>query len=169
MGESTSEHDEVALPPFHLTALKNFKLFTSSLFRPLTPHNRQTNSKKLLTRVVLFWTSSVYHILIRPEGRIQTKNAGNILISWQITIKTTIIIKGVHLCAGGTSSAFSGIFFRESYINFLNELYVILTVHFSILLNNFFLRLIWNPIFTQGKILKATSTNFEIFKESKLF
>ena len=44
---------------------------------------------------------------------------------------------GVHLCAGGTSSAFSGIFFRKYYLKFLNELYVIFKVYFSILLNNF--------------------------------
>ena len=34
-------------------------------------------------------------------------------------------LKGVHLCAGGTLSAFSEIFFRENYLKFFNELYVI--------------------------------------------
>ena len=61
-------------------------------------------------------------------------------------------IKGIHLCAGGTSSAFLEIFFRKNYLNFLNKLYVILNYYFSILLSNFFKSVILSLIFTQGVV-----------------
>ena len=61
-------------------------------------------------------------------------------------------VKGVHLCAGGTSSAFSGIFFLVNYVKFFNESYVILKFYFSILLCHFFKSVIWSPIFTQGVV-----------------
>ena len=60
------------------------------------------------------------------------------------------LVKRVHLCAGGTSSAFSGIFFSEKVLKFFND--VIFKVYFSILLNNFFKNVIWGLIFTQGVV-----------------
>ena len=62
------------------------------------------------------------------------------------------LLKGVHLCAGGTSSAFSG-FFRKNHLKCFNELYVILEVYFSILVTNFFKSLIWSLIFTPDVVI----------------